>query len=184
MRNIDKVMKISEEVPVGCSQKMDEKQNDKDKQNEKIRQQLEQNTKEKFKNWIFGVGISLIALLPVPFYLLAANNSIKEVLFVFVCDASLIFIAISSTITSLNDFIDQKIEPNNLFNTEMGLIVAGAIIYAAIKIAEQTTENLNKGAICILNLLYFIIMFIFSFKKYKDRIEEYNEKNSIMGKEV
>jgi len=154
MKNVKEAMAVADEVVA----KAERKQNLDDL---KI-------AKNKLINWLLGVAFSVLPLLAIPIRGFIENGNFFGMLYNLFCDASILFVGISFTITSLNDFIANcaKKEEYGWAGLTLFLLILGGIVYTTTVLAENKNANIVFG----INLFYFISMFLLSIIKYINEI--------------
>jgi len=160
MKNVKEAMAVADEVPA-----TGQKQNSDDLK----------SVKRKLLNWFLGIAFSLIPLLALPFKDFIENGNFLNMLYHLCCDASILFVGISFSIVSLNDFIDDcaKREKYMWPGIILFFLIFGTFLYTVTMVTEKKDENI----VFVMNLIYFIAMFLLSAFKYINEI--WGRKNGI-----
>jgi|GEM_PF-5102786 len=140
-----------------------------EKKVEKQNKQKLKSSKRKFKVWLFGIAISLLPLMALPFWDLISGGNLETMFYKLFCDISIMFVGISFTITAMNDFM-YKEQDDWMLN--LILLILGAIVYTIVIIQKDANSNMNMDVVFGLNLGYFILMFVLSASKYIKEIWE------------
>lgn len=151
MKNVKETMAVANEIVVA---KVEKNQNLDDLK----------SAKKKLEYWLYGVGFSMLPLLALPISGFIKDGKFFEMLYNLFCDASILFVSISFTITSLNDFIADCVKRDEYrwVNSNLILLILGVIIYTTIVLEKNRDLNVVFG----INLIYFILMFLLSLSKY------------------
>lgn len=164
MKNVKEAMAVADEVSAKAKAKAEQKQNLEDLK----------NAKRKLKNWLLGIAFSVLPLLALPFSGFLKNGNLGEMLYNLVCDASILFVGISFTITSLNDFVADWADNYGWSSLTLFLLILGGVVYATTVVVE----NKDMGVVFGVNLFYFISMFLLSFAKYINEIRGIKNGNN------
>lgn len=148
MKNVKEAMAVADEVLA----KTERKQNLDDLK----------NAKRKLINWLLGVAFSVLPLLALPLKFFIEDGNLWGMFYNLFCDASILFVGISFTITSLNDFVANWANDYGWSGLTLLLLILGGIVYTTIVL----TENKNTSIVFGINLFYFIFMFLLSVIKY------------------
>lgn len=152
MKNVKETMAVADEVLA----KAERKQNLDDLKSAKI----------KLINWLLGVAISMLPLVALPFKSFLEDGNFFAMLYNLFCDASILFVGISFTITSLNDFVTNWADNYGRSGLTLLLLISAAIVYTT----TVSVENKNTNIVLGINLFYFISMFLLSVIKYINEI--------------
>lgn len=150
MKNVKETMAVANEVLTKEKQNLDDLK----------------SAKRKLINWLLGVAFSVLPLLALPLRSFIENGNFREMLYNLFCDASILFVGISFTITSLNDFVDNWANDYGWSGLTLLLLILGGIVYTTIVLAESK----NTSIVFWINLGYFIFMFLLSVIKYINEI--------------
>ncbi len=141
-----------------------------DNQNSFNKRLNEKTVKKQFVMWLIGFAISLIPILALPLYhiiFIESTSSIFEDLFY---NSEIIFVGISLTITSINDFItpQSKESGSSWMWINIITIIVGTLIFSLIVIAfEKDSQKVNKTFVIAFNIVYLVVCFLLGFFKYR-----------------
>lgn len=124
-------------------------------------QQIMKKAWTPFRNWILGMFISFIPIFCYPFHLLITDDKFAfgSVFPVAFCSSEVIFLAISLSISSLNDSEEIREWKHygkwNAFS--WFFIVLGAVLFGFIAVAEKTNTIGNFDAVMVINIVLFTV---------------------------
>ena len=112
--------------------------------------------------------------MALPFNNWINGESLHTVIYELFCDVSIVFVGISFTIVSLNDFINEpaKRDKESWVMLNIILLLVGAILYAILLIRKNEKPDIEMEKIFGINLIYFIIMLILSAITYIKKMSE------------
>lgn len=157
MRNIEEAMSVGNEE----ESKRDERRLKRIKVEE-----------EKYHNWIWGIVISFLPILALPFEDFIRSGNIFKMLYRLFCDSSVIFIGISFTITALNDFVGYGKNEKRWMNSNFFLLILGTIFYTVVTMRKDKNLDINMTVVFWFDLIYFIVMVLLGANRYIDAIRE------------
>ena len=128
MKNVKETMAVADEVLA----KAERKQNLDDLKSAKI----------KLINWLLGVAISMLPLVALPFKSFLQDGNFFAMLYNLFCDASILFVGISFTITSLNDFVTNWADNYGRSGLTLLLLISAAIVYTTTVSAANKNTNI------------------------------------------
>lgn len=163
MRNVKEAMAIGREI---ASDKKDKKDN------RDIGIYIV--AKKKFRNWCIGIAVSLLPLLALPFAGLFGHGSFCKMFYDLFCDASIVYVGISFTITALNDFTAKCIEKDKegwVWGNFI-LLLLGVIIYVTMIMQKANDGNMKIEIVFIVDLIYFLVMLFLTASQYIREIRE------------
>ena len=108
----------------------------------------------------------MLPLVALPFKSFLQDGNFFAMLYNLFCDASILFVGISFTITSLNDFVTNLADNYGRSGLTLLLLISAAIVYTTTVSAANKNTNIVLG----INLFYFISMFLLSVIKYINEI--------------
>lgn len=130
----------------------------------------EKNSKKHFKMWLIGFAISFIPILALPIYHIICLESICVILEDLFFNSEIIFLGISLTITSINDFITphSKESGSDWMWISIITIIVGALVFSLFIVSlENNNGPINKTFVIIFNILYLVVCFLLGYSKYK-----------------
>lgn len=154
MKNVKEAMSIA-----------DEKISD-DKQEQNIKKA--EAPKKKFYCWLCGIALSMLPLLALPLKDWITGENICTIIYELFCDTSIVFVGISFTITSLNDYISQNAQKGEIALVMLNIffLLLGTILYVVILIQKNENPKVEMERIFGVNVFYFITMLILSANNY------------------
>lgn len=130
--------------------------------------------KTKFVNWLIGIALSALPLVTWPFYTFLTHKNFGTLFYDVFCDISIIFVGISFTVTTLNDFMERYVKEQKI-SWILAIIVfllLGAIIYSVLTFAIKSGDIVDTNLLFGINISYFSIMGVLSASKYIREIKE------------
>lgn len=154
MKNIKEAMSVADESISENKQKKDTK---------KI-----EVSKKKFYYWLLGIVLSMLPLLALPLKDWITGENVYMVVYELFCDVSIVFVGISFTITSLNDYISQHTHEDKAAWVKLNILflLLGTILYVVMLIQKNENSEVEMKKIFEINIIYFVIMLILSANNY------------------
>lgn len=126
------------------------------------------NTKSLLKMWYYSIIISFIPVTSVILYVLISESLDKflEQIILTLSSSEMVYIAISSTTISTNDMSRFGSRKQRWIRINQILVIFGAILYTAMRIAEYNGNNKNTVLMIVFIVLYSTISFILGRASY------------------
>lgn len=131
--------------------------------------------KKQFHIWLMGLVVSIIPLLVLPIYHAIISKPFCVIFEDFFVNAEIIFVGISLTIASMNDFVTpmSKEAGSGWMWTNIITILLGTITYGAMVLAINLgIESINRGFVIVFNIIYLVFCFLMGLCKYKSKMNK------------
>ena len=124
------------------------------------------------KNWLKGLGISLVPLIILPLYRLMFDEEIQiGILTDFLINAEFLFVGVSLMITSLNDFVKADFKKSDVTGS-LGILIVGAALYVMRIIGEHVNSSISIVFPIVLNVAFLTVVIATSLYFYIKAIKE------------
>ena len=134
------------------------------------------DAKKRYRNWLIGLVISFIPLLALPLSEVILGNMEQNFVAKIFISSEIIFIGISLSIASLNDYINSSLIKGNDTWTWINIvaITLGAMVYGVTTISQNLSPVLNKTIngtfVIMLNVTFLVLILIIGSYKYISEI--------------
>lgn len=110
----------------------------------------------------------MLPLLALPLKDWITGENVCTVVYELFCDVSIVFVGISFTITSLNDYISQHTHEDKAAWVMLNILflLLGTILYVVMLIQKNENSEVQMKKIFEINIIYFVIMLILSANNY------------------